>query len=1786
MSAFSFYGRLDTTPRPPELAAGLPDLVIQPKHSGDVQRARSGQTANRIDPAADDIIELELDDGLRIWVRAEDVERDFGLSRSRGADGVLELPAVLPIGGSSRGLGGWVVKGLRVFGVDIAGAITDFVAKRVEGRLDPGPGLYRCTDGSPSKWRQASGRLSADGPTLVLLHGTASSTDGSFGALWKGGAEASIQRLLAHYDGRVLALQHRTLTQSPIENALDLAHRLGELLPAGAELHLLSHSRGGLIGELLARGMRVGAAPFDKEDFDLFSKAHARDAKALRELRDALTRSRFRIGRFVRVACPARGTSLADGRLDRYFGVITNLVGMIPLLRANPIYQGLTGLLAAVLKKRTEPDELPGLEAMMPGSALVRLLNRPGVQTEADLHVVGGDLDGAGPWERLKTLASDYFYGEDHDLVVNTPSMLGGIERAAGVIPYWIDTGGEVTHFHYFERADTTARVLSALTSSGPSADFHELSDKPFAVTAASYQKRAAAAQPVVFVVPGIMGSALSLNASRVWVDIPNLAVGGLARLAIDAPNVTADALVAQAYENVLGFLATTHEVVPFPYDWRRSIVIAAEALRADLDWKLGQAEKAGQPVRIVAHSLGGLVVRAMIGTPRGYKTWQRLCAHPGGRLVMLGTPNGGSHAIAAMLLGRDALTKKLALVDLRHSYAELLRVIARFDGVLELLPHDGSVDLFDAATWTKLFEADVPAGARGLFSSSSVASSEAAGFAWTPPDAARLAAARKVRDLLQGSPIDPARMIYVAGHARETPLNVAIDPSAKDGRHVRVEATWQGDGRVRWETGIPRQLLASQTYYMDAEHGDLANAKEHFVALHDLLVSGATTKLPRTPPAARGGLSDACELHVPAPAFVPDAEDLAATAMGGRGPRWRAPAARRVQVRVVHENLARAQSPVVVGHYEQDILASAESYLDRQLEGRLGEVYRMGLYAGRLGTATAVLNETQGAPGIHPGAVVVGLGLVGDLTPGALERTLSDGLTTYGAERSGQERRRRQRQARAGEARATTHASVTTVLIGSGAAGVTLLETLRAILNAVRHANERLRRAGETDARGAATSPLVQIDRVDIFELYEDRAIEAVRALLRLAEAVDVRDGFEVEEVLIEGQDGERRASFEEPTGWWRRIRIGREEDGSFKFEATTDRARAAGYLRPAQQGLVDRLLRRASRSTATDPELGYTLFEHMVPPDFKAYAPERRPLALMLDPKAAELPWELIHDRYDVGARPLSVETGMIRQLLIPGQPTTARPVTDCALVIGNPLVHDARFPVLGGAEDEARAVTAALRERAYGDVALLVGQDADPESVLVRLHEKPWRILHVAAHGVFDFKSVPDAPSQTGIVLDDGIVLGPEEFKQLRVAPELAFINCCHLGQTSGDAEGVRTGWARLAANVATQLIAMGTRVVIAAGWAVDDAAARTFAQTFYAEMLGGMQFGAAVTTARARVYQEHGHTNTWGAYQCYGDPGFTLRTRPDGETSSRPIAAREALIELESIAQQGKQTPTDTQRREQRQRLDGLIRGYPELWLQAGSMCAAIGAAYGALGHFKGAIEFYERAARAERGDVTLAAIEQLANLLARSENARAADALLRPLVRIGKTSERYALIGGLEKRRVLASKGAAQRKALRAMVQAYGEAHRIKVENRAADAWYPLLNKVAGEVVLSWRQVGRRAKPAGIPEDLRELRRLADTAARSGAGFWELALAGDVLLLEALSQRRLDAKAAQQIEEVYRRAILRGASATEAQSVLEQLRFFETALEAAPKPVREGLAPGLRTLRESLDAKPA
>ena len=1767
MATLKVQGIRDAHPEPSELGRGLPQGSVDLKDAVVASSTRAGATVLELDDLQpDDVVEIELQDGFRLWSRVEDVRRDFAPRTGRGVlSETVDIPATLTIGPASRGAGGWAIKALKVLGLDLEGEITGLVRTHFEARLQPGPGLYRCAETTLEL--QPAHQLDGKGPTLVFLHGTASSSQGSFGSLWAPDAGTPMRDLLRQYGGRVLAYQHRTLTQSPIENALDLATGLAELVGPNAELHLVSHSRGGLIGELLARGMRQGAAPFTPDDLALFGdEVRASDRDALEGLSRVLQESGLRVTRFVRVACPARGTTLADRRLDRYFTVLVNLAALIPALKASPVYDALTSLLAGVLKKRTDPRELPGLEAMMPTSPLVRMLNRPDVVSDSDLHVIGGDLAGAGLFGRLKALVTDFYYRDDHDLVVNTPAMLGGMERSDPV-KYWIDTGDKVTHFHYFTRPDTSRRLVGALSGG---ADFRTLTARPSVVTAADYVKRGTLSRPVVVVLPGIMGSQLSVGERPVWMNILELALGGLSRLGHGARDVRATGLFSDGYAALCEHLAQTHTVVQFPYDWRRTITESAALLRQKLEGVVAEAERAGQPVRLLAHSMGGLVVRAMLADPAGKELWARACrTHAGSRFIMLGTPNGGSHAISALLIGRDPLVKKLALLDFRSDHAGLLATIAAFDGVLSLLPNrGGTLDLFDREVWERLLARDAPQE-RGLFASG-VASSKSAGFRWAIPSDSGLAQARALAETIRESPLDPGHAIYVAGVADATACDLVIDEEADAGRRVKVMASTRGDGRVLWETGIPAGI---PTFYMDTVHGDLANDRRHFPALVELLNTGTTTRLPTVPPVSRGA-EELFELPEHEPDMVPDEPELVADALGGRRANVEfRPGLSKVGIRVVNDNLTNARFPVLASHYRNDVIVAAEEYLDRTLDGRLSELLRMELYPGPIDTAVVVLNEVrEGNLSIHPGAVVAGLGLVGDLTPGSLTSTLTHALTVYGAECVGRARRQRQRVQGEAVQGGEISAPITALLIGSGEGGVTVSDSLRALLRAVRQANHRLREAAERPSDSAGREKLwARIDQVEILELYQDRAIEALHELLSLSRLPDF-ESFTVEPTLVPGREGRRRARFDQAQAWWQRIRVKGDEEGALEFEAVTRSARAAARLLPTQRDLVEGFVRDAIRTTANDPSLGQTLFELLVPNDFKAYAPDRRKLELMLNANAAAIPWELMYDGFDRTVEPLSVSSGMVRQLLLSeGRQQVLRAPAKTALVVGDPTVSDPRFPPLPGAAAEASLVGEVLQTNGF-DVQLLVGKEARPRQVLAALHEQPWRILHLAAHGVFRFSPAASKAPVTGLVLDDGVFLTAADADQIRYVPDIVFINCCHLGQTRGDASP-STAFHHLAANLATQFIRMGARAVVAAGWEVDDAAAKTFAGSFYTAMLDGAVFGDAVIRARQDVYQRHGETNTWGAYQCYGDVSFSLKPSPTTSGTRTFVSDTELVIALETFAanarQQGSVPP------ELLKELEGYLVEEPAAWWTSAELCARAGQALEAVGQFDRAIDYYTRVLTAERATAPIAALERLANCKVRlagqlmaADRAKAkrlldeAQGTLEHLLALGPTAERWSLLGGLHKRRFQLSQAdsAARAAALREMIQAYGQAYELAQAGSNGDLIYPLGNQVAAEIVLGWRTRNGKRTGKAVRDRLGRLQEAAWAAAGRHTDTFSLVATAEHLLLEALARRALDSATVEAILDRLDEALSRGATRKEVNSIRTQLAFFRCAAE--------------------------
>ncbi|MEQ1909733.1 MAG: CHAT domain-containing protein [Vicinamibacterales bacterium] len=1778
---FRIPGVTESGPRPT-----LAETVdgVQPQQR---VRVESGRAAAQLQDVNGEFAEIVLTGGVRLWGATDVLTRDLATGSSRGRhDDVPVWGVRLGAGDGSRGAGkDLAIQVVETFDLQIAGSIADFIKTRVEAGMEPGGLLRQCVTSSAAAFDTAT-PISGGGPTLVFLHGTASSTEGSFGGLWDAvGANrilrvdnpgARINAIFKAYGNRVFAFDHRSLSESPIVNAEALMTQLGKVVPGGSELHLVSHSRGGMIGELLCRGMRRQGAPFDALDIAQFADDEHRqlDLETLPELGRLLKEQRYKVGRFVRVACPAAGTTLADGRLDRYVSMLVNVAGLVTGLGADPLYKALTNLLAAVLKERTDPTSLPGLEAMMPKSPLTRILNRRDVQTAADLHVLGGDLAVRGFWSALKALATDFFFLEDHDLVVNTPSMLRGTPRTAAV-KYFIDTDGDVSHFNYFRRADTADRLADFLTSG--SAEFRNLDVQPYEVDAKSYQKRDGAPMPTLVLIPGFMGSHLADANGRVWIDPARLAQGAFE--ALEHTNTATPEALVGPYTRLVTHLAASHHVVPFAYDWRQSAAANVSGLIKLLATLLDDKAAKDQPIRILTHGAGGLVLHALLASEDKEErdVWAHVVARSGARAVMLGHPFDGTVHALLPLLYRGALLEGLASIDLKHRERALVPLFAGFDGLLELLPervsNGNATGWFARDRWTSPF---------------------------APPE--RLDDAHTFRQRLAGVSLKVPEIVQVAGTAGATPVRVSFD----DGR-ITVDATPDGDGYSPW-SAIP-EALRDGTWLAGTDHGGLIASQEMGAAIVDLLSTGSTHRLGR-----RGVPANAPPLR-PFPLrgllAIPSDAELVAAGLG-IGMRTEEIPAPKVRVRVVHGSLSRATSPVVVGHYDQDVLANAEYYLDRQLDGRLSHLRAMRRYPGPIGTSAVEIRPADNNIR-HPGAIVVGLGTVGTLTPGALIRTLEEGLTAYGVEKVSEQVRRPVGTGRSADLR-TIPAYATALLVGSGETGLSLRDSVHALLRAVLGANDRLAApAAEAAKSGNASVPkTARIETLDLIELYEDRAVEALRVLQALGRDADFKQSLAIEPMLQIGSEGRQRVSFEEPAAWWQRLRVSEHPasiDPKFptsrkvlKFEAYTERARIDAYAVSSQREVAQAFIDDALKTTASSERLGRTLFEMLVPNDIKDRAPDQRDTVLLLDAASAAIPWELFEDGLQSDDRPrdpLAIEAGLIRQLVDEYPRQQVRQATgDRALVIGNPIVTDPQFPNLPGAEREANAVAEQLAPSTrvgnripggrWFHVECLVSKDATPQAILAALHERPWRVLHLALHGVFNF---PDARNGnqpvTGVVVADGVFLQPEHFNQMRYVPELVFLNCCHGGFTGGEHVPRHP---ELAANLATQFIKMGAKAVVAAGWAVNDQAAEAFARGFYGRMLDGEHFGDATKAARQEIHRQFPQYNTWGAYQCYGDPAYVLTAAKANGGARTPVFVREVIIEAETIASDAK-IADESDCVALRKRLDALVQNANEKWKTDPRLCAALGAAYGELSDFDRAIEFYETARASEKATFAAVMLEQLANLETRyaehiwrnlaeqtpealvdiDERFTRAHDLLDQLLAIGPSAERHSLLGALEKRRAMTR--LKKTDAATALKRAEGHYRRAVMQHRA---FYPFVNSVVVGIARGWliatRKAGDEEMIAARVGELKDF----EADLKDATDFWSLGFFAEAELLRLLHgatsatdsdglKKTIDLITGNDLVERFRNAQKRGRSHREMDSVVTQIRFLTMFARVSKQP---------------------
>jgi CHAT domain-containing protein/pimeloyl-ACP methyl ester carboxylesterase len=1735
-------------------------------------RRAGGKTLRTTARPGEDVIELTIANGPTLVLSPESA-RDLLHAQSPGAtrsaiDGTSVNEVTVPdqlgwpgleAAGTRGGTRGWmgqaVLSGFKVIktllkdpAVSIASAA---ITKKLDGAVDPG--VYQLAVDSLPKHLKDSGLkqkaiAAADdgGPLLVLMHGSFVDTFSSFGKLWALHPQP-VRELFGFYRNRVYALDHATLGQSPIANALTLA----SALPAGARLHLLTHSRGGLVAEVLARA--CGANPLSDDERALFTDPrYAQHLQDLDLLIKTVQGKGLKVERVVRVACPARGTLLASNRLDAYLSVFRWALE----LGGAPVAGELVAFLNEVARRRADPAELPGLEAMMPGSAVVAWLNGGNEPLPGELRVIAGDLDGDSITSWVKTLLSDAFYWTDNDLIVQTRSMYGGGQRRATTggagASFLLDRGAKVSHFNYFTNDRSVAAIVGALLQDQPSG-FEAIGPlswtgkdasgtraaRAVARSRGSEGGAAAAARPAVFVLPGILGSNLKLDGKRIWLGFRFL--NGLKRLAWDpatAGRVEPDGPIDSVYDDLIDRLADTHEVIPFAFDWRRPIEDEARRLADAVDAALIARAASRQPVRLIAHSMGGLVARTMqLERP---ETWQRLMARDGARLLMLGTPNGGSWAPMQTLSGDDTFGNALVAFGSLFDNGGTRKMMAGMPGFIQLQAQllDPALGLDKAAAWQKLAEDDM-ARLKDQAIWHSVGLQQTV-YEWGAPPQPVLDQAVKLRKRLDAQAAalgaDAQKMLLVVGRADFTPAGISF---GADGLSY-VDSIDGGDGRVVLSSAL---LPGVRTWKLDAAHGKLPDVSGAFPAYIELLMTGETRQLETLESTTRArGLAEAAGTPV-ATALVrcrpsrglqssrpPTSEsELFGLARKIEDGAQRLPGdGAALQVSVYNGDLRFVREPLMIGHYRSIKLTGTEAIVDGLVKKSMSRSLDAGLYADAPGSHQ-VFGNFREDPDIFDmarphAAMVVGLGEEGKLRAVDLVRTVRQAILAYA-------------QRVAEQDPDATQFEMASTLMGSGGTGITAGIAAQQIVQGALEANLRLQE-----------SRWPQLAHLRFVELYLERAADAWRGLQLQETAAPNR--LKVVGMVQFGPGALKRSLESSYRGaaydFISALSVVVEDSHPcIAYTLDTKRARTEVRAQHAQSTLLRELVEKASNDANQDPQIGRTLFNLLIPVEMEPFLAGTSEMVIEVNPGSAGIPWELLDTNPDAQSgdkRPWSIRCKLLRKLRLEdfrGAMTDAS-VEDSVLVIGEPKCDPNLYPRLPGARAEAEAVAARLSEAGTGlgterVRALLGGEDA--QTIINAFFERPYRMVHVAGHGFYG--------KDGGVVLSGtDTYLGANEVRSMRTVPELVFLNCCHLA--GRDAMTVLPPYDRaaFAANIAEELIKVGVRCVIAAGWAVEDGPAEKFATAFYAALLGGARFIEAVSDARAAAWRENPRGNTWAAYQCYGDPEWAWRRQPsDGQKPASSIADPFASVAspvslqlaLENLAI-GSEYTAD-KRETQLDRVRHLEIRFAPMWGSMGAIAEAFGLAYASLSEVDRAVEWYRAAADSDDGSASFKVAEQLGNLLVRrAEKSRDADLAaadfaegierLERLVALKSTAERQSLLGAAYRRMSMvawrAQRGPDASKALGSAIIHYREAEAIIRVSGAGNLYYPAKNCIGCELRSAFLEKSRFTLDL---ERVNEVRKSLQAAAAQTPDFWSVVGQAELKLLEALAAGKLAASVA-------------------------------------------------------------
>lgn len=325
--------------------------------------------------------------------------------------------------------------------------ITQFLCERDE-KLTPHRGLRRFDNQTQTL---VAAPFPDSGDALVLVHGTFSNSENMIAGLLSDQNQQGrefMTEAVRRYRGNIFTFDHPTLSVSPILNAIDLQRALSG---SHANLHLVSHSRGGLVARWWC------------ETFD--------------PLADRCDKSVF-------VGSPLAGTGLAAppniretiDLLTQFSRALQSTAGLMAI--AVPVFSVVEALLRVVtsvtaLSARTPVVDaamamIPGLFAMSRvgnNPELQRLLGTPSAQTDRYFAIQSNFQPSDPAWkfwrmfstERIAGTVADALFDGANDLVVDTPSMTDLARELKIPQSRLLDFGDSprVHHLNYFYQSET-----------------------------------------------------------------------------------------------------------------------------------------------------------------------------------------------------------------------------------------------------------------------------------------------------------------------------------------------------------------------------------------------------------------------------------------------------------------------------------------------------------------------------------------------------------------------------------------------------------------------------------------------------------------------------------------------------------------------------------------------------------------------------------------------------------------------------------------------------------------------------------------------------------------------------------------------------------------------------------------------------------------------------------------------------------------------------------------------------------------------------------------------------------------------------------------------------------------------------------------------------------------------------------------------------------------------------------------------------------------------------------